>query len=397
MVKSIVGTGGLARLAWAQGLQALAASFLALGLVFFGAEDSDTAGLGWTLAARTAPILLVALIGGVIADKWSRSRVAASSAFAAAIVDVGLAFVIPVFGLDWRAQFLALIAGFATAVGAPSLYALLPSIVNKDNLVHGNAMVRSFRNVAGVVGPGLAAVIGAMLSYQVLLWIVVALNLVAGFLILSLRVTARAVAPTDIRNDSAGLKQTLAQNSWLFFAIPFWGVFLAIQSGAADVTQPLFIIKEHGPPTWAIMMSALTLGYVLGSLVSFRIKPQRLLTVSVLFAALALVQIISAITVDSVVLLAAASALTGVGFEVSGVLWGAALQTRVADEHMGRVSSFDYAISFGLAPIAYAIYGFFPLAQAVPVIGVSIVVLFVFVLVGTGISWRMDARYQARS
>lgn len=397
MVKPIIGTGGLARLAWAQGLQALAASFLALGLVFFGAEDSDTAGLGWTLAARTAPILLVALIGGVIADKWSRSRVAASSAFAAAIVDVGLAFVIPVFGLDWRAQFLALIAGFATAVGAPSLYALLPSIVNKDNLVHGNAMVRSFRNVAGVVGPGLAAVIGAMLSYQVLLWIVVALNLVAGFLILSLKVTARAVTPIDIRNDSAGLKQTLAQNSWLFFAIPFWGVFLAIQSGAADVTQPLFIIKEHGAPTWAIMMSALTVGYVLGSLVSFRIKPQRLLTVSVLFAAPALVQMIAAITVDSVVLLAAASALTGVGFEVSGVLWGAALQTRVADEHMGRVSSFDYAISFGLTPIAYAIYGFFPLAQAVPVIGVSIVVLFVLVLVGTGISWRMDARYQARA
>lgn len=43
--------------------------------------------------------------------------------------------------------------------------------------------------------------------------------------------------------------------------------------------------------------------------------------------------------------------------ELSGVFWGTFIQTSVDEEYLGRVSSLDYAASFGLVPVGYAIYG----------------------------------------
>ncbi|WP_196716728.1 hypothetical protein [Actinomyces trachealis] len=42
---------------------------------------------------------------------------------------------------------------------------------------------------------------------------------------------------------------------------------------------------------------------------------------------------------------------------MSGALWGSALQTRVSKDEIGRASSFDYAASFGLIPLGYAVFG----------------------------------------
>lgn len=96
-------------------MQALAASFLTLALVYYGSARADASGLGLSLAARTAPTLVIALFGGIVADKWNRTKVAAISILVGAGVNAGLAIIIPVSGLDWKAQLLALVAGFATA------------------------------------------------------------------------------------------------------------------------------------------------------------------------------------------------------------------------------------------------------------------------------------------
>ncbi|WP_367261733.1 MFS transporter [Trueperella pyogenes] len=204
-------------------MQALAASFLTLALVYYGSARADASGLGLSLAARTAPTLVIALFGGIVADKWNRTKVAAISILVGAGVNAGLAIIIPVSGLDWKAQLLALVAGFATALGAPSLYALLPSVVDKHDLVRANAVVRSWRNTANVIGPGLAASIGALASFEVVLWAIVCLNVGAGLSVLQITLDERAVCPTPVSQELSGITGVLRHNLWLLFAVPFWG------------------------------------------------------------------------------------------------------------------------------------------------------------------------------
>lgn len=49
--------------------------------------------------------------------------------------------------------------------------------------------------------------------------------------------------------------------------------------------------------------------------------------------------------------------IAGIGFELGGVTWGgSALQQRSPEKYLGRISSLDYAVSFGFIPFAYAGY-----------------------------------------
>ncbi|MDO4631176.1 MAG: hypothetical protein Q4A82_02680 [Corynebacterium sp.] len=57
-------------------------------------------------------------------------------------------------------------------------------------------------------------------------------------------------------------------------------------------------------------------------------------------------------------LLLVAAVVAGFVSEVSGSLWGSALQTKVRSDEIGRVSSIDYTFSFGVIPVAYVAYGF---------------------------------------
>ncbi|MDP9800581.1 MFS family permease [Arcanobacterium wilhelmae] len=383
---------GLFRLAWAQGLSALAGTFLMLALVFYGAQEANVTGLGLLFAAKAAPTLVIALIGGVLADSWSRVKIASGSMATIGVVNVVLAYMLPIFGLSWQVQLLVLVSGFATAVGAPSLYALLPAVVAEEELVRGNAVVRSFRNVGNVVGPGIAVVIAHVVSFQAIILITAFLNVVSALLIARINPVMATRQSHSSSTDWQSVWEVLRQNRWLFFAVPFWGVFIAIHAGAADVTQSIHVVGQMGSGTWSIMMTTMSIGYILGSLVSLKLKVRSLFTTSVLFASLSILQLLASGFSDSVFVLGGASLLTGIGFEISGVLWGASLQSRVPDEQMGRASSFDYAVSFGLTPAGYVIFGFFSISIAVPVLAISSCILALLTAIGVCVGIKLDRR-----
>ncbi|WP_216382612.1 MFS transporter [Arcanobacterium phocae] len=379
-------------LACAQGISSFASAFLTFSLVLYGANSSDTFGLGLSLAARTLPILLVTLLGGVIADKWDRVKVSVSSIVAGMILNVCLALVLPGEGLGWKAQLILLLSGFVVAIGSPSLYALLPSIVEKSEILHGNALVRSFRNVAGIVAPGAAAAIGVHTSPVFLLWSIVAMNAVSACLVARIKITENVIAQKDEGNDRTTFRSVMSGNSWLYFTIPFWGIFLAVHSGAAEVSQPIYIIERLGPSIWSLMMSSVAIGYVCGSLFSLRIRTTKLISGSMAWGALSVAQLLACSLSDSFWILIISSFLTGVGFEISGVLWGSALQSRIPASQMGRVSSLDYMISFGTTPFAYFIYALFPAQILHSVISISALLLIILALGGISMGLFLDRK-----
>src|SRR5512141_2045654 len=81
------------------------------------------------------PIFLFSLIGGVVADRMDRRKVLLASQF----VQMGCAFLattLIVFGVIrvWHVLSISFVAGFAQAFGGPAYQALVPTLVEKEDM-----------------------------------------------------------------------------------------------------------------------------------------------------------------------------------------------------------------------------------------------------------------------
>jgi MFS family permease len=100
------------------------------------------------------PIVLFALVGGVVADRRDRRRLLLASQ----VVQMSCAFVLAVLaGLGvvrvWHILCLSFAAGLGQAFGGPAYQALLPSLVKVEDLSNAIAMNSIQFNLARVIGP----------------------------------------------------------------------------------------------------------------------------------------------------------------------------------------------------------------------------------------------------
>src|SRR5215218_7276336 len=98
---------------------ALAPVALAFGVIEVGGSASD---LGLVLAARTAPQLLLLLLGGVVADRWPRQAILMVCGAAGVVTHVAAGLVILVgSGSLWQLAALETVNGAAAAFSYPAM------------------------------------------------------------------------------------------------------------------------------------------------------------------------------------------------------------------------------------------------------------------------------------
>jgi MFS family permease len=134
-------------------MQEVALNWLILTLA--GSASAFFLGLNTFLAQ--APILLLTLIGGAIADRHDRRQVMLFSQYtqmSVAFVLMGLVY----FDLIaiWHVLVLAVVAGTAQAFGGPAYQSLLPMLVEKEHVPNAIALNSIQFNLARVIGPLLA-------------------------------------------------------------------------------------------------------------------------------------------------------------------------------------------------------------------------------------------------
>ena len=134
-------------------MQQVAQSWLMLTLA--GASSAFYLGLDSFLGQ--APILLLTLVGGVIADRLDRRHVLIGSQ----IVQMSTAFALTALVYSghvriWHVLTLSVITGIAQAFGGPAHHSLMPSLVEKEHLPNAIAFNAIQFNLARVIGPLLA-------------------------------------------------------------------------------------------------------------------------------------------------------------------------------------------------------------------------------------------------
>jgi MFS family permease len=131
-------------------MQKVAQSWLVLTLA--GASSAFYLGLDSFLGE--APILLLTLVGGVVADRMDRRHVLIASQVVQMSTALTLAALVYTGQVRiWHVLALSVITGIAQAFGGPAHHSLMPSLVPKEHLPNAIAFNAIQFNVARVIGP----------------------------------------------------------------------------------------------------------------------------------------------------------------------------------------------------------------------------------------------------
>jgi MFS family permease len=144
-------------------------TFVAIPIQMYALTGSTVA-VGLVGAAEFVPILALALVGGALADAFDRRRLIQGSEACSLLVAVALAAnaLLP----DPQVWFLYVAAALLAASMAilrPPLDALMPRLVERDELAAASALYAAVRNAGALAGPAaggvLIAVAGTSLTY----------------------------------------------------------------------------------------------------------------------------------------------------------------------------------------------------------------------------------------
>ncbi|MGW3991246.1 MFS transporter [Streptomyces sp. NPDC004830] len=347
--------------ATASGLATWALPFV-LGLAVFDRTLSAT-DLGLLLAARTVGFLAAVPVAGVLADRHSRRGVVLWAGLAA-----GAAAPVLAAGLGRSVLLMtaaAAVAGAGQGAGRPAYQALTAEVVDAGRRQQANAAMTLAVRVTTLVGPSLAALLAVFLDTWALLWGIGLLWLVAACVP---GPGARSVAADDAPRPSSGTGgasflaeftegvREARRHPWFLAGLGALTAVIATGYSATGVALPMVSRDEYGTEVvLAGAMTAYTAGALGGALLIARWRPRSPGRAALAglacygFAPLSLV-----FPVHPVVVMAA-YAVAGIGIELFNVPWFTAAQREVAPDRLARVSSLDFLLSYGLAPVGLAV------------------------------------------
>ncbi len=128
--------------------------------------------LGLISAISTAPVLLLSLYAGVLADRLDRRRLLSASqiaqgAFAALLALLTMAHVVQY----WQIAVIALAAGIAQALASPAFQAIVPALVGREAVGNAIALNSAQFNLSRVIGPVVAGVLIGLVGEATSFWL----------------------------------------------------------------------------------------------------------------------------------------------------------------------------------------------------------------------------------
>lgn len=335
-------------------VQRIAQSWLVLELT-----DSGTA-VGLVTALQFLPVLVLAPLGGLLADRSDKRRILiltqAGSAFTAAVL--GIVTLTGVVEL-WMVYVLAFGLGLAGSLGNPARQTFVLEMVGPKQLTNALSLNSTLMNAARIVGPAIAGILIATVG---LAWCFLfnAVSYVAVIVaLLALNLGELDKAPHQPRRGGQlrdGLRYVRQTPDVL---LPI--LLMAVAGTFAfeyQVVLPLLARFTFGgdAQTFALMTSAMGVGAVGGGLLTAAKQAHGhhlLIRIAVLFGVMQIVAALAPSLIVTLLLLVGLGAVS-LAFIAIG---NSTLQLSSAPEMRGRVMGF-WAVAFiGSTPIGGPIMG----------------------------------------
>jgi len=227
---------------------------------FFLALDQFLAGI---------PIFLFSLIGGVVADRAERRKILLGSQY----VQMACATILTVLVATgrihvWHMLCLSFVSGLAQAFGGPAYQALIPTLVEREDMPNAIALNSIQFNTAVTVGPALAGLALSKLGEQ---WCfgLNALSFLAPIVSLSM-IKARYLPEKTSESIFGSLKQGIkfVRQQGSMEALIVLAFCMTALSMPMRTYIPVFVkdIFRRGPETYGNLLSVMGIGSICGSL-----------------------------------------------------------------------------------------------------------------------------------
>jgi len=236
-------------------------------LIYRLSHSSFLLGLDQFLAG--IPIFLFSLIGGVVADRIERRKILMVSQYIQ-MASAGTLTILVTLGLThvWPILCLSFASGVAQAFGGPAYQALIPTLVEREDMPNAIALNSIQFNLAVTVGPALAGVTLARLGEK---WCfgLNALSFLAPIISLSMistRFLPVATTESMLGSLKQGIKFLWHHGSMVgLIVLAFLMTFLSMPM---RTYIPVFVkdIFHRGPETYGNLLSLMGVGSILGSL-----------------------------------------------------------------------------------------------------------------------------------
>jgi len=322
------------------------------------------------------PIFLFSLVGGVIADRMERRRILLGSQYIQ-LASAGLLTILVATGTVhvWEILFLSLVSGFAQAFGGPAYQALIPGLVDREDMPNAIALNSIQFNLAVTIGPALGGITLARLGEK---WCfgLNALSFLAPILALSListRFLPQKTTDSMLSSFKQGIQFVRRQGS--MEALILLAFCMTALSMPMRTYFPVFVkdIFHRGPETYGQLLSVMGIGSICGSLAiaslgNFRHKGRVAVTMLILLGlGISAFALSKSLAVSYLVVLLVGFAMMAVFATVNSLV-----QLITTDEMRGRVMSvYNFAFRGGM-PMGNLMSGWLvPMFGAPMVLGVN--------------------------
>jgi predicted MFS family arabinose efflux permease len=215
------------------------------------------------------PIFLFSLIGGVFADRIERRKILLGSQYLQLLSAATLTILVVTGRVQvWQILCLSFISGFAQAFGGPAYQALIPNLVEREDMPNAIALNSIQFNLAVTIGPALAGQVLAKMgeSWCFGLNTVSFLAPIAALSLISKGFLPQRTTDSMLRSLKEGISFVRRQDSME------WLIILAFLMTALSMPLrtyfPLFVkdIFNRGPETYGNLLSIMGVGSICGSL-----------------------------------------------------------------------------------------------------------------------------------
>lgn len=324
--------------------------------------------LGLILATRTAGFLVAVPLGGVLADRYSRRAVVLWSSLASAFATPLIAL-----GLD-RSVLLMAAAGAVVGAGQggcrPAFQALIAGVVDPSRRQQANAAITMAVRVTALVAPGATALLAAVIDPWVLITSTALFWLIAA--LLPPRGSAGPPTPDTriplVEQFADGVREA-RRHPWFISGLAALAAVIATGYSATAVALPLVSRDRYGTElVLATALTGYTAGALIGALLIARWRPRYQGWAALAGLACYGLAPLSLLIPAHPVLVVIAYVLAGMGIVLFNVPWFTATQREVAPHLLARVSSLDFLVSYGFAPLGLAL-----IAPAIDTFGAPVV------------------------
>ena len=329
-------------------------------------------GVGYALAAWMAPIALLVLFGGVLADRFTPQVMMVGADVVRMVAMLTLAVLLISTDVRlWHIMALLALSGAATAMFQPGLASMIPQVA--EDIQRANALLRISEAICTLLGPGLA---GLLVAY----W-----DVAGSFLVIAAAFALSALGLAPLRKLGTARDESdepmsrrlvtgwheFRSRSWLWGVIAVWAVYGLFVFGPALPLGAALLTEQHGAGGYGWIASADGAGTIIGGLLGMRVRPTRPLVAGASAMFFFSLNPLAPALGWSFTVTALTGVVAGCGFAFWGVMWATSVQSHIPLAVLSRVSAYDVAGSIMVIPLGRALAG-----PAAGLVGADRVLLF---------------------